>query len=98
MKAFIEELVLRAPFFAVLSRIRGVEESFLHHEIQEMRIEQQDSEANGSDSWNIARVLTDKTLLLPLLLVCSLQAGQQFSGINAVSEYQKDLAFGARLT
>lgn len=34
--------------------------------------------------WNLATVLKDKQLRLPLLLVCFMQAGQQFSGINAV--------------
>lgn len=59
-------------------------EDALAHEIHEMKIEQQDSEVEDKDTWSIGRVLTDKTLLLPLLLVCSLQAGQQMSGINAV--------------
>lgn len=79
--------LLRCLFFfrLALARIRCVNESMLEDELQELRIEQQDAEAGGSDSWNIAKVVTDKTLLLPLLLVCSLQAGQQFSGINAVS-------------
>lgn len=69
----------------VLSKIRELNEEALAHEIHEMKIEQQDSEAENQDSWSIGRALADKTLLLPLLLVCSLQAGQQLSGINAVS-------------
>lgn len=32
-------------------------------------------------------VITDKTLLLPLVLVCTAQAGQQLSGVNAVTYY-----------
>lgn len=32
-------------------------------------------------------VLTDRTLLLPVVLVCALQGGQQLSGINAVFYY-----------
>lgn len=32
-------------------------------------------------------VLTDPALTLPLILVCAMQAGQQFSGINAVDNY-----------
>lgn len=67
-----------------MSTIREMNEEALAHEIHEMKIEQQDSEASDQDFWSIGRVLTDKTLLLPLLLVCSLQAGQQMSGINAV--------------
>lgn len=70
----------------VLSKIRELNEEALAHEIYEMKIEQQDSDAENLDSWSIGRVLVDKTLLLPLLLVCSLQAGQQLSGINAVSD------------
>lgn len=68
----------------VLSTIRELSEDALQHEIHEMKVELQDSEAENKDSWSIGRVLADKSLLLPLLLVCSLQAGQQMSGINAV--------------
>lgn len=32
-------------------------------------------------------VLTDPSLLLPVILVCALQGGQQLSGINAVRLY-----------
>lgn len=32
-------------------------------------------------------VLRDPTLLLPVVLVCALQGGQQLSGINAVSAH-----------
>lgn len=77
-------LLVRSNILTVLSRIREMNEESLAHEIYEMKIEQQDSEAENQDSWSIGRVLTDKTLLLPLLLVCALQAGQQMSGINAV--------------
>lgn len=34
---------------------------------------------------SIWSVLTDRTLILPVLLVCALQGGHQFSGVNAVS-------------
>lgn len=63
-----------------------MKEEYLQHEIQELKLEEQDSDV-GDDSWNLLRVLTDRSLRLPLLLVCCLQAGQQFSGINAVFYY-----------
>lgn len=69
----------------VLSKIREMDEDALAHEIHEMKIEQQDSESIAQEAWSIGKVLADRTLLLPLLLVCALQAGQQLSGINAVS-------------
>lgn len=39
-------------------------------------------------------VLTDPSLRLPLILVCALQGGQQFSGINAVSKLVKHNSYG----
>lgn len=39
-----------------------------------------------TDKRSILSVLRDPTLLLPVILVCSLCFGQQMSGINAVSE------------
>lgn len=38
----------------------------------------------SQEKWNLIRVLTTHRLQLPLCLVIALQAGQQFSGINAV--------------
>lgn len=81
-----------------LALIRGTREELLDHELQELRLEQQDNDLNQGDTWNIARVLRDKTLLLPLLLVCSLQAGQQFSGINAVFYYSVIIFQAAELS
>lgn len=40
-----------------------------------------------ADTLSIVSVLTDKKLLLPLILICALQCGQQLSGINAVFYY-----------
>lgn len=48
-----------------------------------LRIQRDMSE--NKEAWSSWRVLTDSKLRLPLLLVCALQGGQQFSGINAVS-------------
>lgn len=43
--------------------------------------------ATQADTRSIWSVLTDKTLLLPLVLVCALMGGQQLSGVNAVFYY-----------
>lgn len=71
-------------YFLGLSRIHNVSVSELDQEIQELREEQQVRDSSKNDIWTIGRVLKDRKLLLPLMLVCFLQAGQQFSGINAV--------------
>lgn len=68
-----------------MERIRNLPRSLLETEIQEMRLTAQNSEEELEEKWGIIKVLKDRTLMLPLLLVCSLQAGQQFSGINAVN-------------
>lgn len=39
----------------------------------------------STGQWSIIRLIKSKSLRLPLLLVCAMQAGQQLSGINAVS-------------
>lgn len=44
-----------------------------------------------ADTRSMWSVLTDKTLLLPIVLVCALQAGQQLSGINAVFYYSVEV-------
>lgn len=64
--------------------IRRVKEELLVHEIQELKLEKHGAEMCENNSWPLLRVIKDKSLRLPLLLVCCLQAGQQFSGINAV--------------
>lgn len=75
---------LYRKFSSELKRLRQKNEEQLLGEIQELKAEEDDENSNDTE-WNLFKVLFDKTLLLPLLLVCSLQAGQQFSGINAVS-------------
>uniref|UniRef100_A0A6P7H531 Solute carrier family 2, facilitated glucose transporter member 1-like n=1 Tax=Diabrotica virgifera virgifera TaxID=50390 RepID=A0A6P7H531_DIAVI len=67
-----------------LNRLRNSKQSAVNLEILELKKEQQDNEKNTRVGWSIGKVLVDRSLLLPLLLVCSLQAGQQLSGINAV--------------
>ncbi|XP_068896897.1 solute carrier family 2, facilitated glucose transporter member 1-like isoform X3 [Tenebrio molitor] len=86
-------IIKKQPHLAIkqLAYIRDVKEELLDGEIQELKLEEQDNDDDKGDSWNIWRVLTDRSLLLPLLLVCSLQAGQQFSGINAVFYYSVEI-------
>lgn len=40
-----------------------------------------------SETRSLLSVLTDKQLLLPVILVCALPAGQQLSGVNAIFIY-----------
>lgn len=42
---------------------------------------------NQTETRSILSVLSDRTLLMPVILVCVLQGGQQLSGINAVAYY-----------
>lgn len=46
------------------------------------------SQAETRSMWS---VLTDKKLLLPIILVCALLGGQQLSGINAVFYYSVEI-------
>lgn len=46
------------------------------------------SQAETRSMWS---VLTDKQLLLPIILVCALLGGQQLSGINAVFYYSVEI-------
>lgn len=51
----------------------------------QMEIEQLESEAqNQIEKRSLWSVIRDPTLLLPLILVCVMQAGHQLGGINAV--------------
>ncbi|KAJ2953001.1 hypothetical protein O0L34_g7381 [Tuta absoluta] len=73
-----------------LSRTRGVSPSLLVEDIELLRSEARGAETaslSGDTQWSMLKVLRDKRLRLPLLLVCSMQAGQQTSGINAVFYY-----------
>jgi MFS transporter, SP family, solute carrier family 2 (facilitated glucose transporter), member 3 len=57
---------------------------------QEMVLEELDTmeptNESNEEQQGLLDVLTNPKLLLPLVLVCSMQGGQQLSGINAVSE------------
>lgn len=70
-----------------LVRLRDMAQEDLDDEILELKLEEEQESEENKDSWNILRVIKSKELLLPLLLVCFCQAGQQFSGINAVFYY-----------
>nr|XP_023019299.1 solute carrier family 2, facilitated glucose transporter member 1-like isoform X2 [Leptinotarsa decemlineata]XP_023019300.1 solute carrier family 2, facilitated glucose transporter member 1-like isoform X2 [Leptinotarsa decemlineata]XP_023019301.1 solute carrier family 2, facilitated glucose transporter member 1-like isoform X2 [Leptinotarsa decemlineata]ARI45057.1 glucose transporter 1 [Leptinotarsa decemlineata] len=82
-------VIKKSPNMALkqLKKIRNLEEEFLTAEINELKVEQREIEQHVGESWNMRIVLSKKSLLLPVLLVCSLQMGQQFSGINAVFYY-----------
>lgn len=47
-----------------------------------------ESQANTRSMWS---VLSDHTLLMPIILVCALLGGQQLSGINAVFYYSVEI-------
>ncbi|XP_047512510.1 solute carrier family 2, facilitated glucose transporter member 5-like isoform X1 [Pieris napi] len=72
-----------------LSRVRGVSPSLLTEELDELREEVRSN--NDTDRYTMWAALKDRRLLLPLLLVCTSQAGQQTSGINAVFYYSQTI-------
>lgn len=55
----------------------------VNNELLAMEQESQ-TQAETRSIWS---VLTDPTLLMPIILICALQGGQQLSGINAVFYY-----------
>lgn len=63
-----------------LRRVRGKQSINVQHELEALETALHSNDKSSS-MW---QVLSDKELLLPLLLVCSFQATQQLSGINAV--------------
>ena len=82
-----------------LKRVAGkkVRDEYVREQIDAMRREctpENDEESCGDGQSTVQKpkertiwsVLTDRTLLLPLVLVCALQGGQQLSGINAVGQ------------
>ncbi|XP_063974477.1 solute carrier family 2, facilitated glucose transporter member 1-like isoform X2 [Diachasmimorpha longicaudata] len=68
-----------------LRRLRNLNVSLLQKEIRALREEA--TARTTMDTWTMRRVLSDPSVRLPLLLVSSLQLGQQLSGINAVFYY-----------
>ncbi|GJQ74417.1 hypothetical protein Trydic_g21896, partial [Trypoxylus dichotomus] len=67
----------------VLESIRLMNVRELEDEINELETECRDNQKSTKSTFGFWQVLSDRSLLLPLLLVCCMQAGQQFSGINA---------------
>ncbi|XP_031640483.1 solute carrier family 2, facilitated glucose transporter member 3-like isoform X2 [Contarinia nasturtii] len=68
-----------------LVRLRGVDggDDLINAELLGMEQEA----AAQADTRSMASVICDKTLMLPLILICALLGGQQLSGINAVFYY-----------
>ncbi|KAG5898275.1 hypothetical protein JTB14_008619 [Gonioctena quinquepunctata] len=81
-----------------LKKLRNLKEEYLCDEINELKSEKRYNEQNAGQAWNIGKVLSKDSLLLPILLVCSLQAGQQLSGINAVFYYSNEIFIEAGLS
>ncbi|GBP68758.1 Solute carrier family 2, facilitated glucose transporter member 3 [Eumeta japonica] len=84
-----------------LSRLRGVPASLLIEDIEGLHEEARASHAidfNGEGRWGLLRAVRDPTLRMPLLLTCSMQAGQQTSGINAVFYYSHTIFEEAQLS
>ncbi|KAB0794592.1 hypothetical protein PPYR_11431 [Photinus pyralis] len=77
----------RADALKQLERVRDDVPDIIEREIMEMEMHMQVATRQTQSSWNIAKVLCDRSLLLPVILVCAMQGGQQFSGINAVFYY-----------
>lgn len=77
-----------------LCRLRSATKDMLINDInilsEELRCNEC-TEANKDNKWTMMSVLLDKRLRLPLLLVCSMQAGQQTSGISAIFFYSQTI-------
>lgn len=50
------------------------------------------------DAWSFSRIIRDPSVRLPLLLVASVQLGQQLSGINAIFYYSQDIFKAAKVS
>lgn len=67
-----------------MQRLRGNDAlDRVNDELETMALEAS-TQAETRSLWS---VLTDKKLLMPIILVCALQGGQQLSGVNAVFYY-----------
>uniref|UniRef100_A0A1L8DF70 Putative sugar transporter n=2 Tax=Nyssomyia neivai TaxID=330878 RepID=A0A1L8DF70_9DIPT len=78
----------------VLLRLRGNDPNFVQYELEEMNQEQVDK----SETRSVKSVISDPALLLPIVLVCALQGGQQLSGVNAVFYYSVSIFESAGLS
>ncbi|KAH8371635.1 hypothetical protein KR093_008344, partial [Drosophila rubida] len=75
-----------------LLRLRGKKAS----KLVELEIAEMEAESNdNSQGSGFCDVLRDPRLLMPLIIVCSFQGGQQLSGINAVSIYNSYVLNGS---
>ncbi|XP_037911679.1 solute carrier family 2, facilitated glucose transporter member 3-like isoform X1 [Hermetia illucens] len=68
---------------SVLMKLRGTDPETVELELKEMENDRKEK----SMSRSLRSVLTDYSLLLPIVIVCTFQGGQQLSGINAVFYY-----------
>lgn len=75
-----------------LARLRGCPPEDVAHELDDH------VPAVTVETWSIRKLLKSRALSLNLALVCALQAGQQFSGINAVFYYSMDIFRSAGLS
>ncbi|XP_073969394.1 solute carrier family 2, facilitated glucose transporter member 1-like isoform X2 [Rhodnius prolixus] len=75
---------LRQKAIRELSRLRNLPGEFVCGELEE----KEEVSANG---WSVLKLICSKPLRIHLALVCALQAGQQFSGINAVFYYSVNI-------
>lgn len=71
-------------------RVGGRNDDLLARINAELIVMEQEAAAQAGtrSTWS---VLTDKKLLLPIILVCALLGGQQLSGINAVFYYSVEI-------
>lgn len=78
-----------------LRRLRGRDEpDRIQRELETMEVEA----ATQSETRSIWSVLTDRSLLMPVILVSALQGGQQLSGVNAVFYYSVSIFSNAGLS
>ncbi|CAG5108798.1 Similar to Slc2a3: Solute carrier family 2 [Cotesia congregata] len=79
-----------------LARFRSVDASLLYKEIQ--TLEKEAALRTTLDAWSFSRIIRDPSVRLPLLLVASVQLGQQLSGINAIFYYSQDIFKAAKVS
>ena len=79
--------------FIELKKLRNTNIVNIADEINEIESEFSQTNVEDETKWSVIRVIRRKEFVLPLLLVCALQAGQQLSGINSVSNLIKPVWF-----
>ncbi|XP_043498940.1 solute carrier family 2, facilitated glucose transporter member 1-like isoform X1 [Polistes fuscatus] len=78
-----------------LSRLRNMDIMLLQNEVAGLQHEFMTR--SSADTWTIGRIFREPTVRLPLFLVCSLQFGQQLTGISAVFYYSNSIFKDAEL-